>query len=74
MLGWRVNGQSMESLSGAPLERLIETEAFGVDLALRVEIGELWEGLLAKEGSGRTARVVGITNASHPTVTEGRRQ
>jgi hypothetical protein len=27
--------------------------------------------MLAKEGCGRAARVVGITNASHPTVTEG---
>ncbi|HJZ07466.1 MAG TPA: hypothetical protein VJ283_05250, partial [Trebonia sp.] len=27
--------------------------------------------MLAKEGCGRTARVVGMTNASHPTVTEG---
>jgi hypothetical protein len=27
--------------------------------------------MLAMEGCGRTARVVGMTNASHPTVTEG---
>jgi hypothetical protein len=27
--------------------------------------------MLAKEGCGRTARVVGMTNASNPTVTEG---
>jgi hypothetical protein len=30
--------------------------------------------MLAKEGCDRTARIVGVTNASHPTVTEGRRQ
>jgi len=30
--------------------------------------------MLAKEGCGRTARVVGMTNASHLTVTEGTRQ
>jgi hypothetical protein len=27
--------------------------------------------VLAKEGFGRTARLVGMTTASHPTVTEG---
>jgi hypothetical protein len=27
--------------------------------------------MLAKEGCGRTAPVVGMTNASHPTVAEG---
>ena len=27
--------------------------------------------MLAKEGRGRTDRVAGMTNASHPTVTEG---
>src|SRR6266550_2184989 len=56
MLGWRTPGQTTTPLGGAPLEELVETEAFGVDLALRVEVGQTWEALLAKEGAPAAVR------------------
>ncbi|HSS76706.1 MAG TPA: hypothetical protein VLV54_08160 [Thermoanaerobaculia bacterium] len=49
--GWRIEGQPTQPLTGEiPLEDLVETEAFGEDLALRVEIGQTAESLLRLHG------------------------
>lgn len=49
--GWRIEGQPTQPLTGKiPLEDLVETEAFGEDLALRVEIGQTVEVLLRLHG------------------------
>ncbi len=49
--GWRIEGQPTQPLTGkVPLEDLVETEAFGEDLALRVEIGQTAESLLRLHG------------------------
>jgi len=50
--GWRIEGQPTQPLTGAiPLEDLVETEAFGGDLALRVELGQTCEQLLRARGA-----------------------
>jgi hypothetical protein len=51
-VGWRVPGKASTALpTGQPLEETVETEAFSPDLALRVELGQTFEMLLAKHGA-----------------------
>jgi len=65
VVGWRVEGQPTQPLpAGVPLEELVETEAFGDDLALRVELGQTFEELLAREGAG--AAVAAAFRAAYP--------
>jgi len=48
-IGWRVPGGSVQDLPpGVPLEELIETEGFGSDLGIRVELGQTFEALLGE--------------------------
>jgi hypothetical protein len=49
--GWRIEDQPTQPLTGLiPLEDLVETEAFGEDLALRVELGQTADFLLSARG------------------------
>ena len=47
VLGWRPEGEQALAPITAPLEELVETEGFTADLATRVELGRLFETLLA---------------------------
>jgi hypothetical protein len=52
VLGWRPEaGGAMETVE-APLEELVENEAFTADLATRIELGQVFERLLVGEGLG----------------------
>jgi len=70
LTGWRIEGQATQPLTGAiPLEDLVETEAFGEDLALRAEIGQTCEALLSAHGV--PARIADVRAAFPiPEITE----
>ncbi len=62
--GWSPRGAAVESIDlSTPLEELSQTEAFSANLALRVELGQLAEGLLNEHGAGAQA---GKVRAAYP--------
>src|SRR6266436_2763484 len=69
--GWRIEGQPTQPLTGLiPLEDLVETEAFGEDLALRVELGQTAEFLLRARGVVAADVAVVRSNFTIPVETE----
>ncbi len=69
--GWRIEDQQMLPLTGRiPLEDLVETEAFGEDLALRVELGQTCEFLLSARSVSAADVAVVRSNFTIPVNTE----
>lgn len=56
-------GSSASPINGAPLEELVESEAFTPDLALRAEIGQTFEMLLDQRGA---AADIGAFRQAYP--------
>jgi hypothetical protein len=52
ILGWRTDeGKVRPAPAGMPLEKLVESEPFSPDLALRVELGQTFSRLIAESGA-----------------------
>jgi hypothetical protein len=69
--GWRIEGQATQPLNGdIPLEDLVETEAFGADLAMSVELGQIAESLLRGHGVSAADIAIVKSNFTVPVTTE----
>src|SRR6185369_3137107 len=69
--GWRIEGQATQPLNGdVPLEDLVETEAFGADLATSVELGQIAESLLRSRGVSAADIAIVKSNFTVPVNTE----
>jgi hypothetical protein len=73
VLGWRADPQAPLAPITAPLEELVETEGFGADLATRVELGGLFEALLAARPIPPAARtaILKAFRTAHPLTSAG---
>jgi hypothetical protein len=65
MTGWGPEDGSMEPLTAAPLEALALGEPFSPDLSTRVELGQIFESLLAAAG---TPGIIPAFRAAYPTA------
>jgi hypothetical protein len=73
VLGWRPEGGgAMEAVEG-PLEELVENEAFTADLATRIELGQVFEGLLVGEslGGADLQAILAAFRLAHPVSFAG---
>lgn len=63
MVQWRPEGKPTTPLTGAPLEALAESEPFTPDLSVKVEVGQVFETLLAQNG---VAQLIADFRAAYP--------
>src|SRR5262245_9226546 len=63
LTAWETDGQPSRALPAAPLEGIAQAEARTPDLALRVELGQIFETCLADTG---VANVLGAFRAVFP--------